>query len=54
MPAWPVPDRDDEVWSMVAFLRVLPELDIESYRLLSRGETAPAIEWTAIRSRSRI
>ena len=44
MPAWPVSSRDDEVWSMVAFLRVLPELDIESYRLLSRGETALTIE----------
>jgi len=44
MPAWPVTGRDDEVWSMVAFLRVFPTLDIESYRELSRGETAPAIE----------
>jgi mono/diheme cytochrome c family protein len=23
MPAWPMQDRDDEVWAMVAFLREL-------------------------------
>ena len=42
MPAWPAQHRDDEVWAMAAFLRVLPELDRETYRELSRGETAPA------------
>jgi cytochrome c553 len=34
MPAWPAADRDDEVWSMVAFLLVLPGLDADSYRSL--------------------
>lgn len=31
MPAWPTEDRDDEVWAMVAFLTVLPDLDAEAY-----------------------
>lgn len=47
MPAWPAPQRDDEVWAMVAFLRTLPELDAEAYRRLvdgghtTTGEEAP-------------
>lgn len=41
MPAWAAQSRDDEVWSMVAFLRKFPELDAESYRRLVFGE-APA------------
>jgi len=35
MPAWPVPDRDDEVWAMVAFLRAYPGLDQATYQRLS-------------------
>jgi hypothetical protein len=31
MPAWPAPQRDDEVWAMVAFLGVFPDLDAEAY-----------------------
>jgi cytochrome c553 len=31
MPAWPAKGRDDEVWSMVAFLQVLPDLDAPNY-----------------------
>ncbi|ADE16099.1 cytochrome c, class I [Nitrosococcus halophilus Nc 4] len=38
MPAWPAPQRDDEVWAMVAFLRVLPKLTGEQYEKLIRGE----------------
>jgi cytochrome c553/cytochrome c5 len=41
MPAWPAQQRDDEVWAMVAFLRTLPELDVEEYRRLVHGEAAP-------------
>lgn len=41
MPAWPAPHRDDEVWAVVAFLRVLPGLDDAGYRLLVHGERAP-------------
>ncbi|HEX7038431.1 MAG TPA: c-type cytochrome [Pseudomonadales bacterium] len=37
MPAWPAQERDDEVWSMVAFLRRLPELEPEEYRRMTRG-----------------
>ena len=40
MPAWPSQARDDEVRAMVAFLRVLPELDAERYRALAHGEVA--------------
>lgn len=40
MPAWPALQRDDEVWAMVAFLRVLPDLDSAAYRRLAWGETA--------------
>ena len=49
MPAWPAEHRDDEVWSVVAFLLRLPELDAEGYRRAvegppagEAGETLPA------------
>lgn len=41
MPGWASQRRDDEVWSMVAFLRRFPELDEEAYQQLvfgGRGE----------------
>jgi len=37
MPAWPAQRRDDEVWTMVAFLRRLPSLDAATYRRLAHG-----------------
>jgi cytochrome c553 len=37
MPAWPAQERDDEVLSVVAFLRELPRLDAEAYRQLVYG-----------------
>ena len=40
MPAWPVQQRDDEVWAMVAFLRRMPDLDAAGYRRLAFGEAA--------------
>ncbi|WP_313196073.1 c-type cytochrome [Shinella zoogloeoides] len=45
MPAWPVADREDEAWAMVAFLRRYPDLDANQYRALagyaaSRSTTA--------------
>lgn len=44
MPAWPSYARDDEVWSMVAFLLVLPELDAAEYATLVHGESeAPGV-----------
>lgn len=44
MPAWPAPQRDDEVWAMVAFLRVLPRLDAEEYEKLVWGEIPRHLE----------
>lgn len=35
MPAWPAPQRDDEVWAMVAFLLALPAMDAAEYRELA-------------------
>lgn len=37
MPAWPFPQRDDEVWAVVAFLRRMPTLDAREYRRLAEG-----------------
>jgi cytochrome c553 len=42
MPAWPVQQREDEVWAVVAFLRRMPELNAESYRKLAYGALDPA------------
>jgi cytochrome c553 len=41
MPSWPAPQREDEVWAMVAFLRTLPSLDAAEYRRLAYGERVP-------------
>ena len=38
MPAWPAPERDDEVAAVVAFLRALPQLDAAAYRALVHGD----------------
>jgi cytochrome c553 len=38
MPAWPAPAREDEVWDMVAFLRLLPRLDPAAYSALTGAE----------------
>jgi cytochrome c553 len=38
MPAWPVQQRDDEVWAMVAFLGRMPQLDAAAYRRLAHGD----------------
>lgn len=42
MPAWPVQQRDDEMWAMVAFLRRMPKLDAAGYRRLVYGVPEPA------------
>lgn len=39
MPAWAATARDDDVWSVVAFLRKLPETSPDRYRLLATGGT---------------
>ncbi len=48
MPSWPTAARDDEVWSVVAFLRQLPKMDAKTYhdltalpQLQEAGPTAP-------------
>lgn len=38
MPAWPVQQRDDEVWAVVSLLRKMPELDVAAYRRLAYGD----------------
>ena len=43
MPAWPVQERDDEVWAIVAFLRRMPQLDPAAYRRLAFGEMDPSV-----------
>lgn len=40
MPAWPAPQRQDEVWDTVAFLRRLPGLNAEEYARMARGAGA--------------
>jgi cytochrome c553/cytochrome c5 len=42
MPAWPAKGRDDEIWSVVAFLRALPELDPAQYRVLAGLTVRPS------------
>jgi len=45
MPAWPVRERDDEVWAMVAFVEQLPDMSREEFLSYTRGETvAPDAE----------
>ena len=43
MPAWPDLNRDDEVWSMVAFLLKLPDMNKEDYKKLVYGKKEPLI-----------
>jgi mono/diheme cytochrome c family protein len=40
MPAWEFRMSDDDLWSVVAFLKELPRLSPRSYRDLSSGEAA--------------
>lgn len=47
MPGWAGEDRPAEVWSVVAFLRVLPELDAEDYDRLSLGNIDPTVGTTS-------
>ena len=42
MPSWVAPERDDEVWAIVAFLKQLPNLDATAYRDLVLGGLQPA------------
>ena len=40
MPGWPTQKRDDEIWSMVAFVKTLPDLKYDIYRRVALGESA--------------
>lgn len=42
MPAWPTQMRDEEIWDMVAFLRLLPTMDAATYAALAHGDADPA------------
>lgn len=42
MPAWPAPQRDDEVWAMTAFIRELETLDKARYEELTGIESSTA------------
>src|SRR5688572_30812256 len=65
MPAWPTQQRDDEVWTMVAFLLRLPDLDSQAYDDLvgdepaapapaaAPAETAPALSRACDRCHGR-
>ncbi len=44
MPAWPALQRDDEVWAMVAFLTLLPDMEAEKYRELAWGAASDTAE----------
>jgi cytochrome c553 len=38
MPAWPAPQRDDEIWMVVAFLRRLSQMTAADYWRLAAGD----------------
>ena len=38
MPAWSVPNRPEEIWSLVAFLKTAPKLTREAYNQLAHGD----------------
>ncbi len=42
MPGWPTQVRDDEIWSMVGFVKTLPKLKYDVYRRVAFGETGTA------------
>jgi len=44
MPGWAGDARNDEVWALVAFLRILPRLDEESYLAVASGNASPTIK----------
>lgn len=48
MPAWPAPQREDEVWGVVAFLRRLPSLDAAGYERLVYGSLPTALADNAV------
>ncbi|WP_394690582.1 c-type cytochrome [Hoeflea sp.] len=51
MPAWPVSNRADEVWAVVAFLMAMPDMDRAEYEELAFGK---ATNTTATPSASQV
>ena len=47
MPGWPDQRRDDEVWAMVSFLRMLPPMSEEAYARLALGQAEGGHEHAA-------
>ena len=52
MPAWPVGNRPDEVWAMVAFLNQLPSMTHAEYMELAFGDTTSEESWNTRLSRT--
>lgn len=53
MPGWPTQKRDDEIWSMVSFVKTLPTMKYDLYRRIALGESAapnPAVPHIAFGS----
>ncbi len=48
MPAYPAQDRDDEIWSIVAFLQALPKLTTAQYRALAYGDALKTPDSAAV------
>lgn len=44
MPAWPARSRDDEIWSVVAFLQAMPEVTPQKYHALAFGDAYASAE----------
>jgi cytochrome c553 len=42
MPGWVASEREDEIWAVAAFLKRMPELDVEAYRDLVFGAVRQA------------
>ncbi|MTH99077.1 c-type cytochrome [Roseibium sp. RKSG952] len=42
MPSWPTQQRDDDVWTMVSFVRGLDELSGDAYAKMTSGPQPPA------------
>lgn len=49
MPGWPSPQREDEVWAIVAFLQRFPEMNFSQYAELS-GRTLRDAQREAVRT----
>jgi cytochrome c553 len=48
MPAWPVQQRDDEVWAVVGFLTTLPQANRTEYRRLVGRDSADGASVVAV------